>query len=33
MVKESISQGLKISLISKITGLREEEILKIKKDI
>ncbi|EHR1329433.1 Rpn family recombination-promoting nuclease/putative transposase [Clostridium perfringens] len=33
VVKESLSQGLEISLISKITGLREEEILKIKKDI
>ncbi|MDU4024864.1 MAG: Rpn family recombination-promoting nuclease/putative transposase, partial [Clostridium perfringens] len=33
VVKESLSQGLKISLISKITGLSEEEILKIKKDI
>ncbi|BDU93767.1 hypothetical protein CYK62_14860 [Clostridium perfringens] len=32
VVKESLSQGLKISLISKITGLDEEEILKIKKD-
>ncbi|BDC03344.1 TPA: Rpn family recombination-promoting nuclease/putative transposase [Clostridium perfringens] len=31
VVKESLSQGLKISLISKITGLSEEEILKIKK--
>ncbi|MGM8299943.1 Rpn family recombination-promoting nuclease/putative transposase, partial [Clostridium perfringens] len=33
VVKESLSQGLEISLISKITGLSEEEILKIKKDI
>ncbi|WP_338913031.1 Rpn family recombination-promoting nuclease/putative transposase (plasmid) [Clostridium perfringens] len=33
VVKESLSQGLEISLISKITGLREEEILKLKKDI
>ncbi|XZH31011.1 Rpn family recombination-promoting nuclease/putative transposase (plasmid) [Clostridium perfringens] len=31
VVKESLSQGLEISLISKITGLSEEEILKIKK--
>lgn len=33
VVRESLSQGLEISLISKITGLSEEEILKIKKDI
>ena len=33
LVKESLNQGLEISLISKITGLSEEEILKIKKDI
>ena len=33
VVKESLSQGLEISLISKIKGLSEEEILKIKKDI
>ncbi|MDK0981382.1 Rpn family recombination-promoting nuclease/putative transposase [Clostridium perfringens] len=33
VVKKSLSQGLEISLISKITGLSEEEILKIKKDI
>ncbi|QIN91088.1 Rpn family recombination-promoting nuclease/putative transposase (plasmid) [Clostridium perfringens] len=33
VVKESLSQGLEISLISKITGLSEAEILKIKKDI
>ncbi|AQW28443.1 MULTISPECIES: Rpn family recombination-promoting nuclease/putative transposase [Clostridium] len=33
VVKESLSQGLEISLISKITGLSEEEILKIKKDV
>ncbi|MDK0890870.1 Rpn family recombination-promoting nuclease/putative transposase [Clostridium perfringens] len=33
VVKESLSQGLEISLISKITGLSKEEILKIKKDI
>ncbi|ELC8332951.1 Rpn family recombination-promoting nuclease/putative transposase [Clostridium perfringens] len=32
IVRESLSQGLEISLISKITGLSEEEILKIKKD-
>ncbi|SQC85099.1 transposase and inactivated derivative [Clostridium perfringens] len=32
VVKESLSQGLEISLISKITGLNEEEILKIKKE-
>ncbi|EHK2401919.1 hypothetical protein CYK77_15385 [Clostridium perfringens] len=32
VVKESLSQGLEISLISKITGLSEEEILKIKKE-
>ncbi|MGC5816171.1 Rpn family recombination-promoting nuclease/putative transposase [Clostridium perfringens] len=31
VVRESLSQGLEISLISKITGLSEEEILKIKK--
>ncbi|MGU8478936.1 Rpn family recombination-promoting nuclease/putative transposase [Clostridium perfringens] len=30
VVKESLSQGLEISLISKITGLSEEEILSIK---
>ena len=29
VVKKSLSQGLEISLISKITGLSEEEILKI----
>ena len=29
VVKESLKQGLEISLISKITGLNEEEILKI----
>ncbi|MBO3339121.1 Rpn family recombination-promoting nuclease/putative transposase [Clostridium perfringens] len=33
VVKESLSQVLEISLISKITGLSEEEILKIKKDV
>ncbi len=33
LVKASLNQGLEISLISKITGLSEEEILKIKKDI
>ncbi|EGT3601810.1 Rpn family recombination-promoting nuclease/putative transposase [Clostridium perfringens] len=33
VVKKSLSQGLEISLISKITGLSEEEILKIKKDV
>lgn len=33
VVKESLSQGLEISLISKITGLSEEEILKIKTTI
>ncbi|MGV2804750.1 Rpn family recombination-promoting nuclease/putative transposase [Clostridium perfringens] len=33
VVKESLSQGLEISLISKITGLSEEEILKIKNTI
>ncbi|SQC85186.1 transposase and inactivated derivative [Clostridium perfringens] len=33
VVRESLSQGLEISLISKITSLSEEEILKIKKDI
>ncbi|MCX0373520.1 Rpn family recombination-promoting nuclease/putative transposase [Clostridium perfringens] len=33
LVKESLSQGLEISLISKITGLSEEEILKIKNTI
>ena len=33
VVKESLSQGLEISLISKITGLNEEEILKIKNTI
>ncbi|EDT15241.1 Rpn family recombination-promoting nuclease/putative transposase [Clostridium perfringens] len=32
LVKASLNQGLEISLISKITGLSEEEILKIKKD-
>lgn len=32
LIKESLNQGLEISLISKITGLSEEEILKIKKD-
>ncbi|HAT4321869.1 Rpn family recombination-promoting nuclease/putative transposase [Clostridium perfringens] len=31
VARESLSQGLEISLISKITGLSEEEILKIKK--
>ncbi len=31
LIKESLNQGLEISLISKITGLSEEEILKIKK--
>lgn len=30
LIKESLNQGLEISLISKITGLSEEEILKIK---
>ncbi|PWW89336.1 hypothetical protein CYK80_16745 [Clostridium perfringens] len=30
VVKESLSQGLEISLISKITGLSEEEIIKLK---
>ena len=33
LIKESLNQVLEISLISKITGLSEEEILKIKKDI
>ena len=33
LVKESLNQGLEISLISKITGLSEEEILKIKNTI
>ena len=33
LIKESLNQGLEISLISKITGLSEEEILKIKKDM
>ena len=33
LIKESLNQGLEISLISKMTGLSEEEILKIKKDI
>lgn len=33
IIRESLSKGLEISLISKITGLSEEEILKIKKDI
>ena len=33
LIKKSLNQGLEISLISKITGLSEEEILKIKKDI
>ncbi|WP_283697510.1 Rpn family recombination-promoting nuclease/putative transposase [Clostridium perfringens] len=33
VVRESLSQGLEISLISKITGLNEEEILKIKNNI
>lgn len=33
VVIESLSQGLEISLISKITGLNEEEILKIKNNI
>ncbi|MCX0395738.1 Rpn family recombination-promoting nuclease/putative transposase, partial [Clostridium perfringens] len=33
IVRESLSQGLEISLISKITGLSEEEILKIKNTI
>ena len=33
LIKESLNQGVEISLISKITGLSEEEILKIKKDI
>ena len=32
LIKESLNQGLEISLISKITGLSEEEILKIKKE-
>ncbi|HAT4163653.1 TPA: Rpn family recombination-promoting nuclease/putative transposase, partial [Clostridium perfringens] len=32
LVIESLNHGLEISLISKITGLREEEILKIKKE-
>ena len=32
IVRESLSQGLEISLISKITGLSEEEIITIKKD-
>ncbi|ELC8463955.1 Rpn family recombination-promoting nuclease/putative transposase [Clostridium perfringens] len=30
IVRESLSQGLEISLISKITGLSEEEIIKLK---
>ena len=30
VVRESLSQGLEISLISKITGLSEEEIIKLK---
>ncbi|MCI5748029.1 MAG: Rpn family recombination-promoting nuclease/putative transposase, partial [Clostridium perfringens] len=33
VVRESLSQGLEVSLISKITGLSEEEILKIKNTI
>ena len=33
LVKESLNQGLELSLISKITGLSEEEILKIKNTI
>ena len=33
IIRESLSKELEISLISKITGLSEEEILKIKKDI
>ncbi|MDK0553947.1 Rpn family recombination-promoting nuclease/putative transposase [Clostridium perfringens] len=33
VVKESLSQGLEISLISKITGLSKEEILKIKNNL
>ncbi|MBI6111999.1 Rpn family recombination-promoting nuclease/putative transposase, partial [Clostridium perfringens] len=33
IIRESLSKELEISLISKITGLIEEEILKIKKDI
>ena len=33
IVRESLSQGLEVSLISKITGLSEEEILKIKNTI
>ncbi|XZM80711.1 Rpn family recombination-promoting nuclease/putative transposase (plasmid) [Clostridium perfringens] len=33
LVKASLNQGLEISLISKITGLSEEEILKIKNTI
>ncbi|MDH2475758.1 Rpn family recombination-promoting nuclease/putative transposase [Clostridium perfringens] len=33
VVRESLSQGLEISLISKITGLSEEEIIKIKNNI
>ena len=30
IVRESLSQGLEVSLISKITGLSEEEIIKLK---
>ena len=33
LIKESLNQGLEISLISKITGLSEEEILKVKKSV
>ena len=33
LVRQSLKQGLEISLISKITGLNEEEILKIKNNI
>ena len=33
LVKESLNQGLEISLISKITGLNEDEILKIKNNL
>ncbi|WP_283690850.1 Rpn family recombination-promoting nuclease/putative transposase [Clostridium perfringens] len=33
VVKESLSQGLEISLISKIMGLSKEEILKIKNNL
>lgn len=33
LVKASLNQGLEISLISKITGLSEEEILKVKNNM